>query len=158
LNNLYLTEQNIVDEDSYHSSSIGHGTAYNLISMGPLVRRGSAEWAVPVGTPISHDNVPDLMFQSGTLGSIRSATPCKQGCAADTGTLHLIRSATPCKQGRAADCASDGSCTPPPSGVFRGRVRTCSFEDRGFVSVPARTQGRRSPAYGPYKRRIQGPA
>jgi hypothetical protein len=58
LNNLCLTEQNIVDEDSYHSFSIGHGTAHNLISMGPLVSRGSAERAVPVGTPISRDNVP----------------------------------------------------------------------------------------------------
>ena len=60
MNNLCLTEQNIVDEDSYHSFSIGHGTVHNLISMGPLVSRGSAERAVPVGTSIPRDNVPPL--------------------------------------------------------------------------------------------------
>ena len=33
---------------------------FRLVGPGGVLGGGSAEWAVPVGTPISRDNVPDL--------------------------------------------------------------------------------------------------
>ena len=52
--------------------------------MHPLRRSRVGGMGGAGGDPISRDNVGFWIFQTGTLHSIRSATPCKQGCAADS--------------------------------------------------------------------------